>query len=159
MRKLARPEWDDREGPAANARRGLPTLINEYFVLVRKVMSGANPSPEKLHSLRLATKQTRYTLELFRSCYGAGLETRLEGLRQIQALLGEVADCAAAQRTLTQSVRSVTSRALVKAFLKTRVESKTAEFRKYWTEQFDAEGRERWWTGYLERSARPPARR
>jgi len=159
MRKLERPQWNDSEEPAANARRGLPPLVGEYFNLVRKVISTADASPAELHSLRLATKQLRYTLELFRSCYGAGLETRLADLRQIQQLLGEVADCAAAQRTLSKSVRSRAARDPIQAFLNTRAETKTAEFRKYWAEQFDADGHERWWTTYLERSARPPSRR
>src|SRR5438477_7680592 len=106
MRKLERPEWNEREGPAANARRGLPPLVSEYFALVRKVVSNANASPQKMHGLRLATKQLRYTLELFRSCYGPGLETRMEELRELQQLLGDIADCAATQRTLSKSVHS-----------------------------------------------------
>ncbi len=162
MRKLIRPQWNEDEGPAANARRALPVLVNEYFALVRKVISDPNASPRKLHRVRLATKQLRYSLELFRSCYGPGLETRLGGLRDLQQLLGDIADCSASERTVTKFVRSHSARAPVTSFLRTRSDSKIAAFRKYWADTFDAEGRERWWTTYLERNARaarPPIRR
>ena len=35
---------------------------------------------------------------------------------------------------------------------------KAAEFRKQWVESFDAPGKEKWWTGYLARNARPPVK-
>ena len=159
MHKLGSPEWKEEEGPAANARRALPPLVHEYFAVVRKVITAANTSPEKLHGLRLATKQLRYSLEMFRPCYGPGLETRLEELREVQSLLGDIADCTATQKRLSKSPHSRTALAPVKQFLQKRSESKIADFRKHWTETFDAEGREGWWTAYLERNAKAPARR
>ena len=44
----------------------------------------------------------------------------------------------------------------VRKFLQDRAGEKAAEFRKHWKETFDAEGREKWWTAYLEQNARPP---
>jgi len=159
MHKLSRPEWAHDQGPGANARSALPPLVTAYFALVRKVIADAKASPEKLHGLRLATKQLRYSLELFRPCYGPGLKTRLGELREVQQLLGDIADCTATQKTLSKSVNSRAALAPVKDFLRKRSESKVAEFRQHWVEVFDTEGRERWWTGYLERAARAPVRR
>jgi CHAD domain-containing protein len=159
MYKLDRPEWTEQEGPAANARRGLPPMVTAYFALVRKVISDANASPDKLHGLRLATKQLRYSLELFRPCYGPGLETRLEELRDLQRLLGDIADSTATQKTLSKSAHSRAVEESLNEFLRKRSDTKIAEFRKHWAEKFDAEGRERWWSHYLERNARSPVRR
>lgn len=129
-------------------------MVVQYFGLGRKLMGEAKAAPQKLHELRLASKQLRYTLELFRACYGPGLDTRMAELREVQRLLGEVADCAAAERAMGKPVRSQ-----VKQFLQKRADGKTAEFRKYWLGQFDAAGRERWWTSYLQRNARAASRK
>jgi len=134
-------------------------MVAAYFARVRNIISDANASPEKLHGIRLATKQLRYSLELFRTCYGPGLETRLAELREVQKLLGDIADCTAAQKTISKSVNSRTARRPLKQFLGARADSQIAEFRKHWAEKFDAEGRERGWTNYLERNARAPVRR
>src|ERR1043165_7349357 len=87
-------DWVEKIGPAANARRQLPQLVTSYFAFVREQLAG-DPSPAKLHRLRLKSKRLRYTLELFRPCYGAGLETRIGELRRLQQLLGEMNDSAA----------------------------------------------------------------
>lgn len=160
MAKLSRIKWDERAGAAVNARRQLPRLLSGYFARVRGLLE-AEPSPPKLHRLRLTTKRLRYTLELFRPCYGgAGLETRLAALRRIQQLLGEVNDTATAGRLLAKSMSGESpQRARIRRFLEERAERKTQEFRKDWAEVFDAPGQERWWTGYLARNARTPGRR
>jgi hypothetical protein len=44
-------------------------------------------------------------------------------------------------------------------FLEERAAAKAEEFRKDWSEVFDAPGQERWWTTYLARHARTPGRR
>src|SRR5262249_44562817 len=128
MHKLARPEWKEREGPAANARRALPPLVSEYYALVRKVISDTDASPDDLHGLRLATKHLRYSLELFRPCYGPGLETRLDDLRELQSLLGDIADCTAAERTISKSPYSRAAQRPLKEFFQERSDIKTAAF-------------------------------
>ena len=150
-------EWDDRVGAAANARRKLPALLAAYFANVRGLLE-KEPSPPKLHRLRLATKRLRYTLELFRPCYGPGLETRLAELRHVQQLLGEVNDSVATRRFLSKAMQASPQRTRVAKFLDQRTAHTALEFRKQWTEVFDAPGRERWWTGYLRREARTPGR-
>ncbi|HLK64540.1 MAG TPA: CHAD domain-containing protein [Bryobacteraceae bacterium] len=146
-------EWDEKASAAANARRELPPVVSRYFELVRDFLA-KDPSPRELHRLRLATKRLRYTLELFRPCYGPGMETRLSELRALQQLLGEVNDSAATSRLVTKSMRASRQRARAVKFLDERAARKAHEFRRHWANVFDAEGRERWWTGYLERQAR-----
>lgn len=154
-------EWVERSGPAANARRKLPPVITRYFAYVRKLLA-KDPAPPKLHSLRLETKRLRYTLELFRPCYGPGLETRLAELRELQQLLGEMNDCAATARHVSNmkkaDMKKSPQRERIQKFLGDRAERKARDFRKQWTEVFDAPGRERWWAGYLAREARAPGR-
>ena len=153
MPKPYQIEWDEQATAAANARRELPPLVSQYFLLVRELLA-RDPSPPELHRLRLATKRLRYTLELFRPCYGPGLETRMAELRDIQQLLGEVNDSAAAGRLLAKAMREPAQRGPVEKFLEERADTKAQAFRTHWNEVFDAPGRERWWTEYLERQAR-----
>jgi CHAD domain-containing protein len=159
MKKLRDVRWDERSGAPQNAHRHLPALVSEYFAYGRKLLARRTEAGE-LHPLRLATKRLRYTLELFRPCYGPGLATRIGALQRLQKLLGEVNDTLAAERALTSSWRSHSrQRARVEKFLRDRGAVKVRDFRKQWTEVFDAPGRERWWTAYLARSSRGPARK
>jgi len=146
MSKPKQATWEAGAGAAANARRELPKLTAHYFAEVRKLLA-EDPSPTELHRVRLATKRLRYTIELFRPCYGPGLETRLAALRTIQQMLGEVNDSVAAAKLLPKSMRA-------RDFVERRGEEKAAEFRKHWAEVFDAAGQEQLWTGFLKRRAR-----
>jgi CHAD domain-containing protein len=159
MSKLHQVRWDERTGATANARRELPRLAASYFAQVRALLAN-DPSPAKLHRLRLLTKRLRFTLELFRPCYGPGLETRLAALRRIQQSLGEVNDSTAAARLISKSMSTASpQRARLLRFLEERAAVKAQEFRKDWAEVFDAPGQEIWWTTYLARHARTPGRR
>jgi CHAD domain-containing protein len=159
MSKLHQVAWDERAGATANARRELPRLAASYFAQVRALLAN-DPSPAKLHRLRLLTKRLRFTLELFRPCYGPGLETRLAALRRIQQSLGEVNDSTAAARLISKSMSTASpQRARVLRYLEERAAVKAQEFRKDWAEVFDAPGQEIWWTTYLARHARTPGRR
>ena len=159
MSKLHQPTWDERTGAAANAHRELPLLAASFFAQVRALLA-EDPSPAKLHRLRLLTKRLRYTLELFRPCYGPALETRLAALHRIQQSLGEVNDSLAAGGLLSQAMSAASpQRARILRYLEERAALKAQEFRKDWAEVFDAPGQERWWTTYLARHARTPGRR
>jgi CHAD domain-containing protein len=159
MAKTSHAKWDERLGPAPNARRQLPPLISEYFARGRQT-AASDPSPAKLHRLRLATKRLRYTLELFRPCYGPGLESRLAALHEVQQLLGEVSDGGAAIRFLGDaSLARSRQRSRAILYLRQRTARKQREFRKHWVEVFDAPSRERWWVAYLSRHSRAPSRR
>jgi CHAD domain-containing protein len=151
--KTAKPEWDETSDAVTNARTVLPKLVEEYFALGRKLLE-SNPPPPELHQLRLASKKLRYTLELFKGCYGPGLGERIDALKTLQQILGEINDTVAAERTIGEVLAAETeeSRRVVEFLHKLGAE-KAGAFRKHWTAVFDAPGRERWWTDYLTRQA------
>jgi CHAD domain-containing protein len=141
--------WEEQSSVAANARSILPGLVAGYFEEVRGFLAKKH-KPKELHRMRLASKRLRYTLELFRGCYGPGLEERLDALKDVQDALGDVNDAVAAEGLLDS--RTVQK---VRRFLRARAEEKAQEFRLHWTETFDAPEREKWWTGYLANSRLP----
>jgi hypothetical protein len=147
-------EWDEQADAVENARTFLPKLVGDYFGLGRELLA-ANPSPAELHALRLASKKLRYTLELFKSCYGPGLGTRIDALKSVQQMLGEINDTVAAERTIGEVLVAKTpeSRRAIR-FLRKRGQTKAQEFRNHWTTVFDAPGQDRWWIDYLARQAR-----
>jgi triphosphatase len=131
-----------------DAARTLPRLTAGYFSQVRALLAGS-PHPRDLHRARLATKQFRYTLELFRRCYGTGLETRIAELRRVQQLLGEVNDSMASRDLLSRAMDKSPERKRIRRFLKEQAGHDAASFRKEWEERFDSPGREAWWKTYL----------
>jgi CHAD domain-containing protein len=147
-------DWDESAKAVENARTRLPKLVADYFNLGRELLA-SDPAPPELHALRLASKKLRYTMELFKSCYGPGLAARIDMLKAVQQMLGEINDTVAAERTLSQVLvaKTTESRGLVR-FLRKSGETKAQEFRKHWTTVFDAAGQERWWIDYLARQAR-----
>ena len=146
--------WDPTVNSAQNAKLRLPALASNYFATGRKLMEGKS-SPAGLHGFRLATKRFRYTLELFRPCYGKSLDSRLKRLREVQRLLGEISDCA----TTLALLRPASRHAKMVAFLKKRAGQRTVAFRQYWQQTFDAPGQERWWKQYFTRFVKPEAPR
>ena len=151
MAKKHRIPWDEAGTAGQNARAQLPSLAGQYYRAGRKLMASA-ATAEDLHALRLKTKRFRYTLELFRPCYGRALEQRLEQLREVQTLLGDVNDCTAALAVAGRSLpaRSPELRKL-KRYLHARAARLQTLFRKHWREKFDAPGQEDWWSGGLAR--------
>jgi CHAD domain-containing protein len=142
---------------AGSGRHQLPPLVSDYFAQVRQLLA-SDPPPAELHAIRLASKRLRYTLELFRPVYGPGLSVRLATLQRLQQVLGEVNDCAAAERQLAELPASP-ERSRVEHFLRRRAAAKAVTLRKEWRESFDAPGREQWWLRYLARNARTGAKR
>ncbi len=151
-------KWNGRAGVAANARSELPKLAQAYFAEIRAVLGG-NPRPTSLHPLRVSGKRLRYSLELFRPCYGPGLEERIEALKKVQDLLGQVSDPVAALAQIRKAMRPSRQRTQVERLAGARAAQKAAAFRKHWREVFDAPGQEEWWTGYLSREAHTPVRK
>jgi len=144
-------KWDDAGTVGENVRAQLPAVAGAYFRAGRKLLAGS-PAPEDLHGFRLKTKRLRYTLELFRACYNGQLEQRLESLKDIQTLLGDLNDCAAAMRIAAASLPAKSAdRVKVERFLQAKSKRLTAAFNKHWKEQFDAPGQEDWWVGFLAR--------
>jgi len=155
MSKLGRIHWKERVEPGANVRRELPRMMTDYFMAVRELLQ-TDPAPAALHEARLASKAVRYTLELFRPCYGPGLEARLEALRKVQQILGEVNDAAMVQRLLARSSMPRRHNQVAAEFAAARAQERAREFRKQWTEAFDAPGQLQWWVEYLSRAGKSP---
>lgn len=147
MKKPYRAKWDEGADAGVNARRELPRLAAGYFARARKLLAG-NPPPAELHALRLDTKRLRYTFELFRPCYGPGLEARLEALRRVQQLLGELNDSVVTAALLPKGARG-------RRFLENRAQAQAQEFRKHWAETMDVPGQVERWTAYFARNIRP----
>lgn len=143
--------WDETATPQRNAGDHLPGLARKYFQSGRELLE-KRPSAQTLHHFRLETKRFRYTLELFRPCYGPGLDQRLQKLREIQGHLGEISDCSA---TMELAGRSSTA---FRGYLRRRMAAKTEALHIYWRERFDAAGQEGWWTKYLAHSVRKQVR-
>jgi CHAD domain-containing protein len=144
-------KWDERAGVAANARRQLSPMVSAYFSRVREFLA-EDGKPRELHKLRLASKRLRYTLELFRPCYPAGLEERLEALKNLQDWLGEVNDAVASGKLLREPLKHQPK---VRKFLRERAAEQAAGFARHWKETFDAPGQEAWWTGFLTHPVTP----
>jgi len=144
---VARPniEWNERGSTSANARRLLPEFVAGYFAEVRDFLS-KDREPAEFHRIRLASKRLRYTLELFRPCYSAGLEDRLSDLKDLQDSLGELNDAVATRALLRHEIGHKERK-----FLKARAAGRAEHFRRHWSEIFDAPGREAWWTDFLRR--------
>jgi CHAD domain-containing protein len=147
MAKQRPPVWEANQSASKNAARKLPELAGLYFKAGRRLADG-RASLEALHQFRLETKRFRYTLELFRTCYGKGLDERLASLRKIQDLLGEINDCVTTQSLLGRKQQSVAQ------YLQRRITRKRRELTRYWHSSFDATGQERRWSDYLARFAR-----
>lgn len=127
---------------AENARILLPKLAEKYFKAGRKAAKGET-SPKKLHGFRLATKQFRYSLELFGPLYGATLERKLSTLSELQSVLGKLSDY--------HSVRTlINGDKMLEAKIDRAAKKKLKEFREQWA-AFDTEGQLHRWKAYLEK--------
>lgn len=150
MNKDASIRWLKGRSAAVNAAARLPGLAAEFFQAGRALAAAAS-GPEEAHLFRIRTKRLRYTIELFRPCYGRGLTVRLDSLREIQQCLGEMNDLA--------TIRRLCRRPRLEALMDTRMTAKIEEFRLLWRERFDRQGQEARWIAYLRRPAGRPRRK
>ena len=150
--KPVKIHWEGHKSVAENASEKLPELARGFFKAGGEL--GADASFKALHRFRLLTKRFRYTLELFRPCYGPGLERRIEALRTLQQYLGEINDCATTQALLVarDSLPEAERDRLV-CQVAELAGSRIAKFHRHWQGGFAAPRRENWWTDYLVRFA------
>jgi len=147
-------EWDHMASPGSNARRRLPDLVRSYYEDGRKTAS-SDPAPEALHDFRLRTKRLRYTVELFRSCYGPGVERWLESLRQIQGHLGAISDCDTTRQICRAALPEASSdRKRLETYLDGQAAREAAAFHRYWRSEFDKPGEARRWETYFGRKTK-----
>ena len=146
MKKRADLPWESRSTAAKNAADLLPGLVDEFFSAGRRAALGADLPG--LHRFRVRVKRFRYTLELFRPCYGPVLDAKLGSLRGIQECLGRLSDLSIVIRLAGVTALSVAARR--------ELRSTALSFRRLWRE-FDREGEDVRWKAYL-RKARPARR-
>lgn len=137
--------WDFDSSTAENSRRELPALAAEYFAAGRAAMDKKR-SHRELHRFRVKTKRFRYTLEMFRSAYGPGLDTQLDRLRQLQGILGKISDAYTIRELLRDD-------GCYKKDLDREGKKRVQEFRQHWETVFDAAGEEEAWISTLKSSA------
>lgn len=140
--------WDESMTATAAARARLPQMAQAYFKAGRKLAD----APASFHKFRLATKALRYTLELFRPCYGPALDRRLSALAAIQDSLGAISDCATTRELIAAKLpEDAPERIRMDSYLDAAARRKRLEFRRYWLRTFDQPGQERLWLNYLSR--------
>ena len=151
--------WDESASASANAGVRLPAMLQSYFDRGRKLMERSTPSVVPMHPFRLETKALRYTLELFRPCFGPGLEGFLMNLRRIQDCLGELNDYATTRDLIASRLpKHAPEREKMDRVITARAKRKSLEFRRYWRQTFDTPGEDRRWLNYVSRphaAARP----
>ena len=142
--------FDAALSPGENAGHTLPRMVREYFAAGREVAAKPADS-EALHQFRLKGKRLRYAMELYGPCYGKLFEKYLEALRKAQTILGNLNDCAAAERLLKSA--GVDEGAV--PFLRERAEKLHQEFLQFWAQEMDVEAFERRWFHYMESPRKP----
>ena len=143
--------WDESASASSNAKVRLPAMLEAYFDQGRKLV-GRSSSVSPMHPFRLETKALRYTLELFRPCFGPGLEGFLLSLRRIQDCLGALNDYVTTRDLIaTRLPTRAPDRQKMDRVLTARAKRKSLEFRHYWRQTFDKPGEDQRWMHYLSR--------
>jgi CHAD domain-containing protein len=133
--------WAAKKNAAQNAARILPGMVEEIFRDGRKV-ARSNAPKKPLHQFRLAVKRFRYTVELFRPCYGPALKRRLEALKAMQDYLGDVSDSEATLAMLqTAALKDLEGAGALRDFAVDRLQVKRNAFATHWRETFDRRGK------------------
>ena len=127
--------WNPDATASANAKSRLPGLARAFFRAGDK-LAAAGAGPAQAHQFRIAAKQFRYTLELFRPCYGSQLEKRLQSLKEVQQCLGDLNDLVTAQ--------GLESGEQMHAALEVRIRARIQEFHDLWKQRFGKPVQERW---------------
>jgi CHAD domain-containing protein len=142
------------------AKRMLPQMAKEYFSGGKDAARG-KASAEELHRFRIASKNLRYTLDLFAPLYGTSINGLLQQLKGVQTLLGEINDCATVGRMVAQHQDG----SGILSALKKRQRRKAEQFRQHWTAEFSGAAQVRRWTDDLRHlggptgvAKKPPAR-
>ena len=127
-----------------NLRKRLPRMAADYFDAGRAALAEGKTWDE-MHQFRLATKRFRYMLEIFRPAYGPALDARIDSLREIQTLLGDINDCI----VTSGMVATVPDTEELRSKLGQRADDRTKKLRKVWAGRFDASGERERWVRYL----------
>ncbi len=140
-----KPIWRDKKSVQENLRTRLPDLTLEFFIAGRKAMR-PDRTWDQMHEFRLAAKEFRYTLELFRPILGIKLETRLKAVRKIQTYLGDINDAVNVRKLL----KLLDDADPLREKLAQMAESRRKALVLHWNNRFDAPGELESWKAYSE---------
>ena len=145
--------WDPTHTSSENAAIVLPKVAEDFFRRGRKVVQ-AKTSDKKLHRFRLRAKRFRYTLELFKPCYGPTLGEHIGAVKRMQDHLGKMNDCAATLDLIAASdLADLEGAQDLRDYLGRRSQQERQSLFEYWQSAFAAEDTEKRWVDYLERFA------
>src|SRR5260370_37632752 len=136
-------KWNPSGTAAETAKAALPKLAQKYFKAGRKAANGKR-SAKQLHRFRIATKEFRYSLELFRPVYGQSLKRHIGGLRDLQSILGKLND----HHTLKPFFKGDKK---LKAILDDAMEKHLTQFHEQ-GKKFDKDGEVKRWKAYFGRA-------
>lgn len=136
--------WRGKRSVKESLRDEMPQLVDDWFTAGRVALMPGTPW-EQIHHFRLLTKRFRYTLEIFKSAYGPGIERRVENLRELQTLLGDMNDLV----TTSSLLQSLEGMEEVRARLAQKTDKKKAQLDTLWQRDFDPETRQTNWRRYL----------
>jgi CHAD domain-containing protein len=153
LERAAAEAGDDfGKAPAARtARQMLPGMTQDFLERGDEAAS-VKAHPRELHRFRLASKKFRYTLELFMPLCGTSLNPKLEAIRRVQTLLGDINDFETVRDMLGQYEGAET----VIAWLKKRQRKRLVEFREYWATTFAPAEERQSWIDFLKHLAAEP---
>jgi CHAD domain-containing protein len=136
--------WKNSKTAAENAAKVFPKLVKRYFKAGRAALDKER-SWDELHEFRLESKHFRYSLELFRPVYGEALDERLQMLKKLQQILGDINDAVAT----SQLLKSHSAYDQLRKELDDRAEQKTHKLMEFWRDTFDAPGQLELWEEVL----------
>ena len=136
-------KWNPSGTAAESAKAAFPKVAQKYFKAGRKAASGKR-SAKQLHRFRIATKEFRYSLELFRPIYGPSLERHIDALRELQSILGKLND----DHTLKPFFKGDKP---LRAKLDESMEKHLSQFHDRW-KTLDTDGEEKRWKAYFGRA-------
>jgi CHAD domain-containing protein len=113
------------------ARQTVPRLMQQFFAAGRSTSNGTAPA-KQLHELRLAAKKLRYTLEPFAPLHKAVLPARIEQLKKLQGILGDINDL----EIVRKMVLKEDSGRRLPAELARRRDRRIEEFWAFWKAEF-----------------------
>ncbi|MGH2409431.1 MAG: CHAD domain-containing protein, partial [Chloroflexota bacterium] len=88
---LARNPRDHGGTLQAHARRQAIARLADLYGYAHTIHDEARD--KDLHQMRIAAKHLRYTLEIFRICFGPAIEQRIDDIKTIQDKIGQIHDC------------------------------------------------------------------
>ena len=109
------------DAPAASdtARDILPPMLKKHLRQGRHAAHEDTPEKE-LHRFRIATKEIRYTLDLFTPLYGTRIDEITENLKKLQNHLGSIHDCAVTKRLVDEAQSSAGRKEILREIEKRR---------------------------------------